>query len=256
MKGELEVKEGDIEMSKSVKRLAAPKHWKIARKTTNWAVKPSPGPHPWNFSIPLLMVVRDMLKLAETYREARIIIKRGEVTVDGVQRRNHKFPVGLMDIVGIPKLNSYYRVVPTTTKLFFKLIPVPEKERNLKICKINRKKTVKEGNIQLTLHDGRNILLKVKNPANPVEDVYKRLDSLEITVPNQEIKDHLPFKEGNTGLVFKGKNMGKIGEIKEIRKERREYIVTMETLDKGETFSTTADSVIIVGKDKPSIVVA
>ncbi len=242
-------------MSKSVKRLNAPKHWRIPRRTAKWVVKPSPGPHPKSSSIPLLLVVRDMLKLAESYREARMIIKRGEITVDGVTRKDHKFPVGFMDVIGVPKLNSYYRVVPST-RTFLKLVSIPNGERNVKICRVNGKTTVRGGCIQLNLHDGRNILLKVKNPFNPVEDIYKRLDSLEITLPDQRIVNHFPFKEGNTSLVFEGENVGKIGKIAEIKKERGGCIVKLEALDGDEFFSALAESILVIGEEKPSVVVA
>jgi len=69
--------------SRHMKALAAPSVQRIPRKERPWTVKPSPGPHPSDRSLPLLLVVRDLLKLAESNREARKIIAQGEVKVDG-----------------------------------------------------------------------------------------------------------------------------------------------------------------------------
>ena len=85
------------------KRLSAPKTYKIPRKVSKWVVKPSPGPHNKE-AIPLLVLVRDFLELADTGREARRIISSGEILVDGIVRKDYKFPVGLFDVVTIPKL--------------------------------------------------------------------------------------------------------------------------------------------------------
>jgi Ribosomal protein S4E len=88
-------------MGRHQKRIAAPRSWKIERKTAYWTVKPRPGPHPGNRSIPLLLIVRDMLKLADNSKEAKRILNEGNVTVDGKVRKDHKFPVGIFDLLSI-----------------------------------------------------------------------------------------------------------------------------------------------------------
>jgi len=70
-----------------LKRLAAPEFWPIPKKKYTWVFSPSPGPHKKEECIPLAIVVRDILKLAETGKEAKRIIKAGEVIVDGKVRR-------------------------------------------------------------------------------------------------------------------------------------------------------------------------
>ncbi|OYT47886.1 MAG: 30S ribosomal protein S4e, partial [Desulfurococcales archaeon ex4484_42] len=64
-----------------LKRLAAPDFWPILKKEYVWTVKPSPGPHPIERSIPLLIIVRDILGYAETAREARRLIAEGHFKV-------------------------------------------------------------------------------------------------------------------------------------------------------------------------------
>ena len=51
--------------SLKAKRSAAPAFWQIARKEKRFVVRTSPGPHPKNYSYPLLVVLRDILGLAQ-----------------------------------------------------------------------------------------------------------------------------------------------------------------------------------------------
>ncbi len=239
--------------SRHLKRLAAPPFWPILRKEYKWVVKPCPGPHPIERCIPLLVLIRDLFGYAETAREARRIIVEGKVWIDGVPRKNYKFPVGLMDVISFPDLDEHYRMVPHPVKFLWP-IRIPKEEANLKLVRIENKTTVKGGHIQLNLHDGRNILVRVSNPTKPSEDVYKTMDTLLIKVPSQEIVDHIPFEKGALAIVIDGKNVGRIGRIVNVQPGmgRRRTLVTLED-EEGHQFQTILDYVFVIGRDKPVI---
>ncbi len=242
--------------SRHLKRLATPLFWPILRKEYKWVVKPSPGPHQANRSIPLLVLVRDILNIAKTSREARRIIFDGKIYVDGVQRRDYKFPIGPMDTVSIPEIDLYLRVVPYPTKYLW-YINIPKEEVGLKLVRIENKLTVKNGHIQLGTHDGRNILIKVKDPRNPLEAMsYKTLDTLLIEVPSQQIIQHIPLNIGKYAVVIYGRNVGRLGKILSIElregMKRRKALVTMED-SSGHRFQTILDYVMVVGDEKPVI---
>ena len=57
-------------MSKHMKRTAAPRKWKVPRKTTKWVVRPNPGAHPLDYGISISYIVKDYLGLTDTTREA------------------------------------------------------------------------------------------------------------------------------------------------------------------------------------------
>jgi len=236
-----------------LKALAAPRFWPILRKEYKWVVKPSPGPHPIERSIPLLLIVRNILGYAKTAREARRLIAEGHFKVDGRVRRNYKYPVGLMDVIEIVDTQEYYRVIPVPIKVM-DLIKIDKEEARFKLCRIENKTTVKGGHIQLNLHDGRNILIRVSDPQNPEEDVYKTLGTLQVTIPEQEIMKYIPLKEGVIAIISGGRNVGRVGRVISIQRGMRRYrsIVTLE--DKhGNKFQTSLDYLFPIGEEEPLI---
>lgn len=234
-------------MSRHLKRLRAPKFWKLPRKERKWVVSPRPGPHKKFESIPLLIVIRDFLKLVDTGKDAKKIIKAKEVLVDGKPRNDHKYPVGLFDVIEIPKTGEKYRVVPTHSGL--NLIEIPKKEASLKLCRINDKTMTKGKKLQLNLHDGKNILLeKTKS-----KEGYKTGDSLLIEIPSQKIVDHLKMDKGMLGLIIGGQNIGVVATIKEVIKTRGREPNKVICEKEGKKFEAIKDYVFIVGKAKPVI---
>ncbi len=237
-----------------LRRFSAPRFWPISPKEYVWTVKPSPGPHPKDRCFPLLIILRDILHYAKTAREARRILAEGKVKVDGVVRRNYKFPVGLMDVIEIVPTGEFFRVVPHPVKVLT-LHPISKEEAQYKLVRIENKTTVKGGHIQLNLHDGRNILIRVKDPMNPVEArPYTTLDTLLIKVPSQEIVKHIKLRPGVYAIVVWGENVGRVGRIISIEQffKRRQAIVTLRS-PSGEEFRTILDYVFPIGEDKPVI---
>lgn len=244
---------GKMGGKKHLKALAAPDFWPILRKEYKWTVKPSPGPHPAMESIPLLIVVRDILKYAKTSREARKIIAEGHIKVDGRVRRDYKFPVGVMDVIEIPITNEFYRVIPVPTK-YLALIPISKEEASFKLCKIVNKTTVKGGHIQLNLHDGKNILIKVQDPTNPEEDIYKTMGTLKVSIPDYQLLEYIPLDKDVLAIVTGGKTVGKVGSIQAISEGMGHHrkLVTLKD-SKGNIFQTTLDKIFVIGKEKPLI---
>lgn len=236
-----------------LKTLAAPAFWPILRKEYKWAVKPRPGPHPMERSLPLLLIVRDVLGYAKTAREARRLIAEGNFRVDGVVRRDYKFPVGFMDVIEVVKTGELYRMLPYPVK-FFKLQEITRDEALIKPLRIENKTTVKGGHIQLNLFDGRNVVIRVSDPRNPVEDIYETLGTIVLSIPDSRIKGYIPFGESKIAIVIGGKAVGRVGRIKSITWgwRRESTVVTLED-PRGSLFQTSLNYVYVIGDDKPVI---
>jgi len=237
-------------LSRHLKRLAAPAFWPILKKEYKWVVKPSSGPHPINRSIPLLVLIRDVLKIAENAREAKRVIFDGDVLVDGRVVRGYRFPLGVMDVVAIPKINTYLRIVPHHVKYLW-YINIPEGEASLKLVRIENKTLIKGNKVQLNLVDGRNIVVGREEAQK-----YRTLDTLLIEVPSQTIVQHIPLGLNKVALVIDGRNAGRIGRVVEIQErpgiKRKQYLVTLEE-SLGHRFQTILDYIMVVGEDRPVI---
>jgi small subunit ribosomal protein S4e len=237
-----------------LKRKPAPKMWPIHRKEAVWTVMPKPGPHSLSRSLPLVLIVRDLLKFAKTAKEAKNIISQEKIMVNGKIRRDERFLVGLMDVISIVDAKKSYRVLPSRKGLF--LHPIDSSEAVFKLCRIEDKTVVKDGHVHLDLHDGASSLIKVDNPQNPEEDVYYTLDVLKLSVPDRELLGHTKLTVGAPAIVIGGKNIGKYGKVitieKKPSKKRRDLLVTLKDRN-GDQFQTILDFVFILGDTEPSI---
>lgn len=230
-------------MSRHQKRVAAPKSWPIPKKTNIWVTKPHPGPHSHDNSIPLGVIIRDILKLTDNMREAKRVLNEGNVLVDGIVRKDHKFPVGIFDVLQFPKLQTNYRILlDPRGRLMVNELDVTDPK---KPCKILNKSVVKGGRFQLNLHDGTNIL---------AGNEYKSNDTVIIDIPGKTIYKHIKYEPGNLVVVTGGTHSGELAHIKEIKKVRssRHNMVVL-TKEDGTDFETIEDYAFVVGIDKPEI---
>jgi len=189
-----------------LKRYSIPKYWKLGKKERKFVISPRPGPHRKLECIPLLVALRDVLKICETNREAKDAINKGEVLVDKKARKDPNYPIGFMDVVEIPKIKKHYRVSVDRHGLLLEEIKIEESDK--KLCRIQNKRKIKGGEIQLNLHDGRNVLTN-KND-------YRPNDSILIELPSQKILHHFKFEKSSSATIISGKNIGARGKVKDI----------------------------------------
>lgn len=227
-----------------ISRLAAPKSWPIERKINKWISRPVPGPHSLEGSIPLSVLIRDVLKYAKTAKEIKLILNQGKVLIDKKIRKEEKFPVGFMDVIEIPTLSENYRMLYNKSGVF-SVMPISKEETNIKILKIINKCLVKKGMIQITLHDGRNILV------NKFEG--KVGDSILFDLEKKKIIKVLSLDKGASIYLSGGAHIGQIGKIKQVFKsrdlQRPRILVEVENKE----YLTPVDCSFVVGQGKPEI---
>ncbi|CAF5228798.1 unnamed protein product, partial [Rotaria magnacalcarata] len=76
-----------------------------------FAPKPSSGPHKTRECLPLIIFLRNRLKYALTYVEARKICKQRLIQIDGRVRTDFLFPAGFMDVITIEKTGEHFRLI-------------------------------------------------------------------------------------------------------------------------------------------------
>lgn len=222
------------------KRLTAPLAWGVPRKGAKWVANPSPGPHPAERCLPLLLILRDLLAYCDNAREAKRVIHAKQVRVDNRPVRDAGFPVGLMDTLSLPEVGEHYRVL-VDRRGRFRLVPIEEADAAWKLVRIEDKTMLRGGRLQLNLSDGRNLL---------AENGGATRDSLKLSVPAQEVLDTYPFKKGSVALLTGGKHVGQVGHVEELVVERGSHpnFVRFQ-----EGFSTVPAYVFVVGKQRPVI---
>ena len=228
-------------MSDHLKRLAAPRSWPLKRKANVWTTKQCPGSHSIEESVPAAVMLRDIIKVCDTSREAKRIVANRELLVDGKPVRDAKAPVGIMDVVSIPAMDLYYRVV-LSDKGKIAIVPITKDEAAWKLTMIEDKTKITGGKIQLNLHDGRNIILDANK--------YKTGDTLRIAVPDQKIEDVYELKSGATVLIFRGQHAGKTAVVDE-------YIITKDSSENVVRFKdgseTVKSNVFVIGNETAAI---
>ena len=228
-------------MSDHLKRLAAPRSWPLKRKVNVWTTKQCPGSHSIEESVPAAVMLRDIIKVCDTSREAKRIIANRDLLVDGKAVRDAKAPVGIMDVISIPAMDLYYRVV-LSDKGKIAVVAITKDEAAWKLTMIENKTKIAGGKIQLNLHDGRNIILDANK--------YKTGDTLRIAVPDQKIEDVYELKSGATVLIFRGQHAGKTAVVEE-------YIITKDSSENVVRFKdgseTVKSNVFVIGNETAAI---
>lgn len=183
-----------------LKRNAAPKSWPIPRKGTKFIVRAGIK------ELPLLVALRDILKLAKNRKEVKKAVHERTIAISGKLITNDKAIMNLFDVLTIiPSKENY--ALDLSDKGKYTLKKISEKEAKQKIIKIINKKVLKGKKTQLNLFDGRNILESKACGIN---------DSLILDLETKKVAEILPMKEKSSVLVIEGKHIGEKGTILKI----------------------------------------
>ena len=226
-------------------RLAAPATWPIKRKGIKWLVKVSPGPHGMEYSMPLLIYLRDLLNITKNIAETKKVLSKGLVKVNSKVRRKIRFPVGLFDVIEIPSMKKYWRVI-LNKRGKLDIIEISETEAKLIPLKIVSKSTLKKGRIQLNLSNGWN-LLNGKN--------YSIGDVLILNTEKGDIVKHLKLEKGKLVYIIGGKHIGNLAifkDVKEVGLLKKEKIAILDSLS-GEQWQSPLNQIFVIGDKKPEI---
>ena len=222
-----------------LKRLVAPRSWNIARKERTWTTKPMPGKHSLEGALPISTILRDYLKVCDNNREAKIILHNRDVFVDQRVVNKPKYPVGLMDIISIPKIKLHVRaMLDKHGRIEF--VPIKAADSKWKLARVENKRNIKGGHTQINLHDGTNILSKEK---------VKTGDVLQLNLPDLKVKKVLKFKKGAQSLIIGGAHVGSISTIvgEETTRSTKPNLVMYEN------FQTIRPYSFVVGEKKAMI---
>jgi small subunit ribosomal protein S4e len=234
-------------MSDHLKRLNAPDSWHIAKKTTKFITKTSPGPHNAN-AMPIAVWLRDHMGFARNLKEVKQILNQNDVIINGRPCRDAKMGIGIFDIISLPKINKFYRILRDKNGRHVS-IEIDAEAAKTRLCKVKNKTVVAGGKVQLNMRDGANLL---------ADNTYKSGDSIVLSLATEtrfKIVDHFPFAVGNMAMVIGGRHSGKVARIVDIIKMPGSVPnkIILEDESAKTRFDTISPYIYMVGKQTPAI---
>lgn len=222
--------------SRHIKRLNAPTYFAVHKKEHVYAIKPNPGRHTLEKSVPLGMIVRRM-EIAANASEARSVLKNGGVKVNGKVVQAVKYPLGLGDTLELVASKEYYRIgIDRLAKVSVERIEKPDYDS--KLYKVTGKYKTKGNRLMLRLHDGTVIAGKADVKVN---------DSVVLDAKGG-VSKVMALNKGAACEVIDGVHIGAEGKIASISAGtmHKQAYVTIEP-KKGEGFETLVGNIMVTG---------
>lgn len=228
-----------------MKRLAAPKHWMLDKLSGAFAPRPSSGPHKLRESLPIVLFIRNRLKYALSYDEAKKIVMQRLIKVDGKVRTDMTYPAGFMDVISIEKTSENFRLI-YDVKGRFAVHRITPDEAAYKLCKVQKQCTGPKGVPYIVTHDGRTI--RYPDP------LIKVNDTVQVNTQTGKAMDFIKFESGNLCMITGGHNIGRVGTIVHVEKHPGSFHIVHIKDSLGHSFATRLGNVFTIGKgNKPWI---
>lgn len=187
--------------SRHIKSLAAPRYYAVHKKERMYTMKPAPGRHTLQRSIPLLAFARK-IGIAATRSSGTKMIKGKDILVNGRPITDERYPIGLNDIVELAPAKQSYRITINTRGQ----VTIEKADGISRLCKIVQKYKTGKGQVMIRLHDGT--VAKAPKDASTNDSVSMGKDGVEKVVKLQK---------GSKCTVIEGVHVGESGTVKEIK---------------------------------------
>lgn len=226
-----------------LKRMFAPSHWMLDKLSGVWAPRPSSGPHKLRECLPLVILLRNRLKYALNYKEAKTILIQRQIKVDGKIRTKHTFPSGFMDVITIEKTKENFRLL-YDTKGRFRVHKISEQEATYKLCRVQDIGRALHNVPYIVTHDGRTIRY-------PSPDIRVH-DTVRVEIATGKILDFIKFEQNNVCMIRGGNNIGRVGVITHREKHPGSYEIVHLKDAEGHSFATRMQNVMAIGEGSKS----
>jgi small subunit ribosomal protein S4e len=198
-----------------IKRQAIPKSWPVTRKGTVYVVRANAD---LEKGVPILVAIRDMLKIAGNRKEVKVALNERNVLLNCKPVLQEKNSVSLFDVIKLVPSNKSYRLELNEFGKF-ELKEISNKDEEEKISKVANKKILKGGKTQINLLDGTNFLSEIKCSVN---------DSVLVNLKDRKIEKCIPLKENSNIMIFAGKHIGERGKVEKMIPDKKMVEVTMD----------------------------
>lgn len=209
-----------------------PKFWPVPRTGTKYLAVPS---HEQRNSAPLILIMRDMLKLVKSKKELKKALNEKKIEVNGKIVKELNYPVALFDFIAIPEAKKFYQAVLENKRMA--LAEVKKEETSVRVFKVIGRKILAKNKIQLNLNLGRNILSPEKINVG---------DFVLFDMEKNKILKVIPLEKNVSVVIVEGKHIGKKGKIAELAKEGENLIAKIKT-SSGEEINSNVNNIFVTG---------
>eukprot|EP00397_Hematodinium_sp_SG-2012_P046901 GEMP01053141.1.p1 GENE.GEMP01053141.1~~GEMP01053141.1.p1 ORF type:complete len:259 (+),score=54.78 GEMP01053141.1:58-834(+) len=230
-------------IKRHLKRMYAPSHWMLDKLSGVWAPKPCAGPHKLRECLPLVVLLRNRLKYALTYHEAKMITMQRLVKIDNKIRTDMRYPTGFMDVVSFEKTKENFRLL-FDTKGRFVVHKIHKDEATYKLCRVRAVAKGAGAIPQIVTHDGRT--LRYPDPEVKVNDTVR------VDLTTGKILDFLKFEPGNLAMISSGNNIGRVGTIVHREKHPGSFEIVHLKDKTDHAFATRLANVTVIGDKNKS----
>ena len=232
--------------------------------------------------MPLSLILRDRLKYALTRKESLMIVMKKSIKVDGKVRcaaasarplarcaaspraacraphpppppcaappalpsphqvrTELNFPAGFMDVIGIEGTGETFRLLYDTKGRFI-LHKIGASEAGFKLARVTAVATTAKTIPYAVTHDGRT--LRYPDP------LIKTHDTVKVDLATGKATEFLKFEVGNTVMITKGRNTGRIGTLVSREKHEGSFDIVQVKDASGATFATRLANAFVIGK--------
>lgn len=228
-----------------LKRITAPKTWKISRKHPKFITRPLSGSSNFELGMPLSVWLKEKMKICNNNTEVFYLIKNDQVLVNSKKAKNQKMIVGLFDVILLPGLDEHYRII-LNKKGYLDYVNINKEEADKKIIKLIGKTKLKKGIIQLNFNDSTNLIQDDKS-----KDI-KTNSSVLYDLKNKKILEILNIEKGSLIFFTLGTHVGHLGKILDFDEKNKNKVKVL--IDEKED-TVNVKNFIVIGKDKPLITV-
>jgi small subunit ribosomal protein S4e len=201
------------------KRSNIGKFWPIQRTGTKYLAL---AMHNKKNSIPIVVVLRDILQIVRNKKELKRAINERQILVNNKEIKETNYPISLFDVITFKKSNKSFKAnLSKTKKMIFE--EISKKESESKVYKVMDKKLLGNKKIQLNLSNGKNIISNEKISTG---------DSVIIDFKTNKIVKVLNLEKGKEVFVITGKHIGSVGKINNIAQVGNKKIAEVSSNNK------------------------
>ncbi len=220
--------------SRHIKRLAAPRYLHVGKKVSAYVTKPNAGRHTLESSIALATVLKEKLGLAKNTKEAKRIVKSGNVEINGKAVKDERFPLGFGDVIHFKPGNESYEV--SAGRKGTVSIKKHEGKKGEQVFKVTGKYIAKGKTEMIRLYNG-SVMPSAKGVS--VND--------SVIVKGGKVESVIKLEKGARCFVIKGVHASESGTISGIKPGTALRSATVEIDgEKGKT-ETSLENVMVIG---------